>query len=131
MLGQKFVLKWVFADPESDLHDTFALEANGAALDTLEYMVPTFKLVEADVAFFDANVEINRVDVHSGNFEWRAGTLSHKIAEKIQDREVTRVRMSRIEHSSLVTSEALSVLSKLKKPDTGFIEVDFLFFKLD
>ena len=58
-LGQKFVLKWVIADPESGLPDTFALEANGAALDTLEYMVSTFKLVESDVAFFDATIEIN------------------------------------------------------------------------
>ena len=50
------MLKWVFADPESGLPDTFALETNGAALDTLEYMVPTFQLVERDVAFFDAMV---------------------------------------------------------------------------
>ena len=42
MLGQKFVLKWVVSEPESGLPDTFALEANGTALEKLEYMVPTF-----------------------------------------------------------------------------------------
>ena len=34
-------------------------------------------------------------------------------------------------HSSVVTSEALSVLSKLKKPDTGFEKVVLIFEKLD
>ena len=77
------MLKWVVTDPDSGLTDSFTLEANGAALDTLEYMVPNFQLVETEVAFFDATVIINSDKVHSGNFEWRAGTLSHKIAEKI------------------------------------------------
>ena len=121
------MLRWVFADTESGLPDTFALEANGAALDTLDYLVPTFQLVERDVAFFDAIVKINGNDVHSGNFKWRAGTLSHKIAEHIEDKEVTNVTMTNIKHSSVVTSEALSVLSKLKKPVTGFEKVEFLF----
>ena len=44
-------------------------------------MVPTFQLVETDVAFFDAIIDINDERVHSGNFNWRAGTLSHKITE--------------------------------------------------
>ena len=83
VLGQKFVLKWGISDPESSLSDTFALEANGAELDSLEYMVPNFKLVEIDVVFFDATVTIDGILVHSGHFEWRSGTLSHKIAEKI------------------------------------------------
>ena len=119
-MGQKFVLKWVVSDPDSDLLDTFALEANGAPLDTLEYMVPTFKLVEVDVVFFDATVIINDTDLQCGIFEWRAGTLSHKIAEKIEDEEVKSLIMVEINHSSVVTSEALSVISKLKKSDTGF-----------
>ena len=33
--GQKFVLKWVIADPDSDETDHFALEANGASIFTL------------------------------------------------------------------------------------------------
>ena len=125
MLGQKFVLRWVVADPESGLPDTFALEANGAALDTLDYLVPNFQLIATDVAFFDAIVYINDLSkkVHSGNFEWRAGTLSHKIAEKIEDEPVKYLKITDIKHSSAVTSEALSVISKLKKPDTGFEKV--------
>ena len=31
-LGQKFTLKWVIADPDSDQPDIFTLEANGVAL---------------------------------------------------------------------------------------------------
>ena len=82
-------------------------------------MVPDFKLVETDIAFFDATVrilyKINGFGTfeHSGNFEWRAGTLSHKIAEQVQDGTVKMVRMTAIKHSSVVTSEALAVLSKL------------------
>ena len=53
------MLKWIIADPDSGLPDTFALEANGAALDSLEYMVPDFKLFETDMTFFDASVNIN------------------------------------------------------------------------
>ena len=65
--------------------------------------------------------------MHSGHFEWRAGTLSHKIAEKIQDDTVKKVKMEYIKHSSAVTSEALSIISKLKKPDTGFETVKLEF----
>ena len=39
--------------------------------------------------------------------------------------------MSDIKHSSVVMSEALSLLSKLKKPDTGFERIGLLFSKLD
>ena len=36
-----------------------------------------------------------------------------------------------IKHSSVVTSESLSVYSKLNKPDTGFEKIVMTFFKLD
>ena len=121
-LGQKFVLKWVVADPDSDLPDTFALEANGDALTTLEYMSPSFQLEDKDPAFFDADVFINNDDepMHKGNFEWRAGTFSHKIAEHIRDETIKSVKIKFIKHPSEVTSEALSALSKFNKPSTGF-----------
>ena len=41
-LGQKLVLKWVIADPDSDLPDIFMLEVNGTALSQLEYLYPGF-----------------------------------------------------------------------------------------
>ena len=52
--GQKFVLKWVIADPDSDKEDNFVLESNGAEISTLLYMAPNFKMVDADPSFFDA-----------------------------------------------------------------------------
>ena len=39
--------------------------------------------------------------------------------------------MADIKHSSVVTSEALSVLSKLKTPDTGIERMELSFYKLD
>ena len=39
--------------------------------------------------------------------------------------------MREIKHSSEVTSEALYVISKLEKPDTGFEKISFSFSKLD
>ena len=45
-LDQKFTLKWLFADPDSGQIETFMLEANGAALSSLQYMGPNFKLVD-------------------------------------------------------------------------------------
>ena len=46
-------------------------------------------MVEEDPAFFDATLYINNLtfgqEVFKGSFEWRVGTLSHKIAESIQD----------------------------------------------
>ena len=39
--------------------------------------------------------------------------------------------MTHINHSSVVTSEALSVVSKLKKPETGFEKVELRFKKMD
>ena len=39
--------------------------------------------------------------------------------------------MFNIKHSSTVTSEAFSVISKLKKPDTGFEGITLVFYKLD
>ena len=52
--------------------------------------------------------------------EWRAGTFSHKIVEKIQDQPVKKVKMFLIKHSSVITTESLAVISKLNKSDTGF-----------
>ena len=69
--------------------------------------------------------------MNTGSFEWRAGTLSHKIAEFVQDQEVHSLEMSAIKHSSVVTSEALSVISKLNKPVTGFEKIELRFSKLD
>ena len=77
------MLKWVFADEDSELNDTFELEANGANLGTLDYMAPNFKLVDEDPEFFDARVKINGERLNYDSFEWRQGTLSHKIAEKV------------------------------------------------
>ena len=133
------MLKWVPADPDSDMQDTFELEANGAALSSLDYMVPNFKLVDEDPAFFDAIVFINfdqenedeNEPAISGSFEWRAGTLSHEIAAGIQDDTVENFVYTNITHSSVVTSESLIVISKLKKPDTGFEGVFLGFAKLD
>ena len=121
------MLKWVIADPDSGLEDIFTLESNGSALSQLEYLDPNFKMVDENPEFFDAIVRINGNAVHSGSFEWRAGTLSHKIAEHVEDQEVTSVEMVRINHSSIVTSEALSVISKLKKSTTGFDTIRFGF----
>ena len=39
--------------------------------------------------------------------------------------------MDDIKHSSVVMSEALSVIFKLKKPDAGFEKIDLRFRKLD
>ena len=87
-LEQKFVLKWVLADPESDQSDTFELEANGHDLSSLDYMSTNFKLVDEDPEFFDAEIYINFKSlfdgrIHQGSFEWRPGTLSHKILEAV------------------------------------------------
>lgn len=39
--------------------------------------------------------------------------------------------MNNINHPAIVTSEALSVISKLNKPDTGFEKLTLGFVKLD
>ena len=65
--------------------DIFTLEANGSDLSQLEYLAPNFRLIDEDPEFFYASVKINNIEVHKGNFEWRSGTLSHKIAEKLED----------------------------------------------
>ena len=39
--------------------------------------------------------------------------------------------MESVKHAAMVTSEALSVISKLKKPDTGLEKLGFEFLKLD
>ena len=46
-------------------------------------MAPNFKLIDEDPEEFDATVSINNKQVNNDIFEWRQGTLSHKIAEKI------------------------------------------------
>lgn len=131
-MDQKFVLKWVIADEDSNSEDTFTLEVNGAALDTLEYLVPNFKLVDEEPVFFDGGVSLNYADVYEGNFEWRAATLRHKIAEKVEDETHNRVQLFRTKHSAAVTKEVISVLSKLiKTPETGLEMVVLTFFKLD
>ena len=88
-------------------------------------------MVDTELQIFDAWVKINDKIVHASQFEWRAGTFSHMIAEKIQDQQVKKVRMSDIKHSSEVTSEALSTILKFDKPDTGFEHIVLEFSKLD
>lgn len=39
--------------------------------------------------------------------------------------------MQAINHSSVVTSESLSVISKLRKPDRGFEKIELWLQKLD
>ena len=93
-LGQKFVLKWVIADPDSDFKDIFVLEANGLPLSQLEFLAPNFKIEDDDQEFFDATLFINedyKNPIHRGSFEWRTGTLSHKIVEQIHDREIKSI----------------------------------------
>ena len=41
------------------------------------------------------------------------------------------MKVTGIKHSSIVSSESLSVISKLNKPDTGFEKLEFWFHKLD
>ena len=53
------------------------------------------------------------------------------IAVKVPDQEIKYFRMDDIKHSSLVMSEALSMFSKLKKPDTGFEKIVLGFSRLD
>ena len=118
--GQKFMIKWVFADADSDQTDHFALESNGACSTTLPYLTPNFKLVDSELQVLDAFVVINSEIVITKAFEWRSGTFNHKIAESIQDQQVKKVKMLSIRHCSMVTSESLSVISKLSKPETGF-----------
>ena len=58
-LEQKFVLRWMIADSDSDQESTFKLEANGSDLSLLEYLAPNFKMVDDDCVFFDARININ------------------------------------------------------------------------
>ena len=82
------MIKWVVVEPDSDQTDYFALESNGASSLTLQYLAPNFKLVDTEVQIFDALLTIDHKNVYNGSFEWRAGTLSHKIAETIQDQQI-------------------------------------------
>ena len=53
------------------------------------------------------------------------------IADKIQDQQLKQLEMQDIKHPSAVTSEALSVISKLKTPDNGLEMVKLTFHRLD
>ena len=118
--GQKFVIRWVFGDADSDQTDHFTLESNGACTSALRYLAPNFKLVDSELEVLDAKIQLNDKYVSDEAVEWRAGTFSHMIVEAIQDQQVKQVKMKTIRHSSVVTTESLSIISKLNKPDTGF-----------
>ena len=64
--GQKFVIKWVIVDPDSDETDHFAIESNGAPSSSLMYLAPNFKLVDTELQIFDARVEINDKRIDDG-----------------------------------------------------------------
>ena len=57
--GQKFVIRWVIVDPDSDQTDHFALESNGACTSSLQYLAPNFKLVDTELLIFNCKVIIN------------------------------------------------------------------------
>ena len=76
--------------------------------------------MDSELQVFDAYFGLNGDWVLYEAIEWRAGTVNHKIVEAIQDQQVKQVKMIAIRHSSVVTTESLSIISKLNKPDTGF-----------
>ena len=110
--------------------EVFILESNGTPTTQLEYLSPQFRLVDEDPEFFDAEFAINDDYVVKDSFEWQTGTFSHKITEAIDDAEVEKIDMERVQHSAEVTSEAISVLSTLRKPEKGFQSLSFSFLRL-
>ena len=61
----------------------------------------------------------------SGNLEWRAATLKHKIVQEIDDRQAKDIDISNFNHPVAITNEVFSILSTLNKPDTGFETLTF------
>ena len=129
--GQKFVLKWLKADEDSGVEGFFMIEANGQMLAKLEYLSPSFKLIDEDPAFFDADLSINGKEAVLDSFEWRTGTLGHKILQATEDSLVEGIEMNQIKHSAQVTSETLSIFAKLNIPETGLNKLRLEFNKLD
>ena len=111
-MSQKFLIKWDIAGKDSDIEGGFVLEVNDTTLSSFLYLSPSFKMVDQDLTFFDACLSINDKEVIdcNGHFEWRAGTLFHKITKSLDDQPAKSVKMTHINHSSFVTSEAISVL---------------------
>ena len=62
--GQKFTIKWVIADSDSDQTDHFDLESNGASTSLLQYLAPNFTLVDTELQIFEAVTSINSKLVH-------------------------------------------------------------------
>ena len=79
MKEQKFVLKWIIQPGDADAEDCFELQANDILLSKLEYLAIDFKLKDKEIVTFDGIVWINDKLVNSGKFEWRQGTMSHKV----------------------------------------------------
>ena len=58
--------------------------------------------------------------------------MKHKVVQAIEDEPAMDIVLDSFKHQSAVTSEALSVLSTLNKPPTGFRKLSFYhWWKLD
>ena len=97
----------------------------------LDYLNLDFQLVEEEVKTFDGYVNINGKNCIATEFEWRPAVFSHKIAEAIEDELAEKLDLRSFKHPTAVTNEALSVLSTVNKPETGFKELSMHFEKLD
>ena len=127
-LNQKFVLSWVIEEFDSGLEDMFALEVNGTPLSKLDYLDPSFKLVDEKAAIFDGYIFLNDNEddpVNQGSFEWRPAVLSHMITEALDGDELTGIALGYFQHSASLTNEVLGVISRLLTEKEGLKTLAF------
>ena len=129
--NQKFILEWTEQAEGSELENCFSLKVGDVPLTKLDFLRLDFKLTGHQVELFNGNISINSKGVCEGGFVWTIGTLNHKIAKAIDGEPAEDIKLMSLDSKAAIMDEALSVLSKVEKPQTGFRSLCFTFLSLD
>ena len=86
-------------------------------------------MVEKEFPVFDGKIKINGQEVTQGAVEWRPATMKHKMLQALGDEPAKDILLEAFDHPCDVTNEALSVISTLHKPETGFNSLTIMDWK--
>ena len=111
----KLEIKWD-EDAEEPL-----LFLDGVNHDELPYLEPTFRLEDNELPEYKMGLSVNnrKITEYFQGVEWEPHVLEHKITKTLLGDEVDEIFIEKPNIKSLVMTETLDLLSRLRMPSTG------------
>jgi len=94
---------------------------DGVNHDELPYLEPTFRLEDNELPEYKMGLSVNnrKITEYFQGVEWEPHVLEHKITKTLLGDEVDEIFIEKPNIKSLVMTETLDLLSRLRMPSTG------------